>query len=1202
MWAGTALVSCTQLCRSGLFLVPLVLLAVSAVGQVRIGLGNDPIARSDTFSVASAQPFQLDDAALLSTVTVHVRGAKLSADRIRLAPNPPRVWIDLAPQTLQQADPAQVIVHYRVIPISREKRQAVNNVLLPVDTDSTTFFTPVQQTETPNGPNDIFGNTNLRRSGSISRGVIAGNRRDATIESGLRLQLAGEVVDGVNLRAVLSDENTPIVPEGTTQRINEFDKVFIEIAAPKVTAQLGDFELQLDKTELARLSRKLQGVNTFGALPGVSAAGFTGGSAVLSGATSRGIFRSQNVSIEDGVQGPYRLQGLRGERFIILIPGSEVVYLDGRQLTRGESNDYVMDYATAEITFTANNLMATDRRVIIEFQYTTNQFTRTLLASEVQTGFWNNRDGSPRATLGVTFIRESDSKQFFDEFGLTSADSLLLAQSGDLDASRSGAERVDYDPEAIFVQYLKEVRTLPSGLVDTVFAAIDGLIDDSTEVFAVQFSPVGEGMGRYVRVGRNINGIVYEYVGSGLGEYEPVRLLPKPKQQRLLDLNGSLSLHPSLSVYGEWAQSDNDKNRFSSLDADDDVDNAHIMGVRFIPTRIGDIASGPIVVSGTFERRFRGTDFETFNRARPVEFARKWNLSSQNLSVNSSFLDGSETINQGDLSINVGNLGKIGADYGKISLGDAFAATRLAGRFERHDSTNMTFRYNFELIDSVDDIASLSGDWLRQLAVAEARFNGGRFIPRLEFEHEDRRQRDTASDSLVTGSELFVELRPGIGFVGSKIEAAVEFEYRADNEALAGNLERASGAYTVQSRFKYRPKSGFRTDGTVGYRVRDFEDQFKSTFGRENQESLVLAWTGDWRPLRKAVAMSWLYDAQTQRTPRLQEIYVRTGPDLGEYIWIDDNGDGVLQIEEFVRETTPNEGEYVKSFVPSDSLFAIVSVRARIRLDLDPGKILSKSKTRIGKALSNMSTGTVLEVLEKSRDPKLSHIYLLRQQYFRRDNTLNGRLLFRQNVSLFKRTNKYGLDGTYSSVRGLSDLAASAEDRVNRVSSIEGRVRPSPKWSSTLRVSRDRNLVNNTEFATRQFDLRSVGIEPGISFLPKQYLTLKASLSFKDKEDRLQDRSARLVRVPLEVRVQRARRFQITGRWEIASIALSGEASGLAQFELTDGRGAGTSYLWNLNGEYTLSRYLRATVSYDGRAPSAAPVLHTVRMQLSAIF
>jgi hypothetical protein len=58
----------------------------------------------------------------------------------------------------------------------------------------------------------------------------------------------------------------------------------------------------------------------------------------------------------------------------------------------------------------------------------------------------------------------------------------------------------------------------------------------------------------------------------------------------------------------------------------------------------------------------------------------------------------------------------------------------------------------------------------------------------------------------------------------------------------------------------------------------------------------------------------------------------------------------------------------------------------------------------------------------------------------------------------------------------------------------------------------------------------------------------------------------------------------------------------LSLFELTDGRGPGTSALWGLDAQIGLTDRLRATVAYDGRAPSGAPVVQTVRLQLSAVF
>jgi hypothetical protein len=70
----------------------------------------------------------------------------------------------------------------------------------------------------------------------------------------------------------------------------------------------------------------------------------------------------------------------------------------------------------------------------------------------------------------------------------------------------------------------------------------------------------------------------------------------------------------------------------------------------------------------------------------------------------------------------------------------------------------------------------------------------------------------------------------------------------------------------------------------------------------------------------------------------------------------------------------------------------------------------------------------------------------------------------------------------------------------------------------------------------------------------------------------------------------------------VAHVRLDGTAIGLAEFELTDGRGPGTSYLWGIQGQYHLNEYLRATLQYDGRLPDGLSAIHTMRMQLSAVF
>jgi len=69
------------------------------------------------------------------------------------------------------------------------------------------------------------------------------------------MQLAGKLAQDVDVTAALTDENSPIQPEGTTQTLREVDKVFVEIKHPQYTATLGDFNLQIDQKEGGEFGR-----------------------------------------------------------------------------------------------------------------------------------------------------------------------------------------------------------------------------------------------------------------------------------------------------------------------------------------------------------------------------------------------------------------------------------------------------------------------------------------------------------------------------------------------------------------------------------------------------------------------------------------------------------------------------------------------------------------------------------------------------------------------------------------------------------------------------------------------------------------------------------------------------------------------------------------------------------------------------------
>ncbi len=107
---------------------------------------------------------------------------------------------------------------------------------------------------------NLFSDPDLQKSGTLIRGFTVGTTKDFSLSSGLRLQLSGNLTDDIEVVAALTDQNTPIQPEGNTENIQEIDKVFIQIKHRNATGTFGDYNLSNRNGEFGVINRKLQGL------------------------------------------------------------------------------------------------------------------------------------------------------------------------------------------------------------------------------------------------------------------------------------------------------------------------------------------------------------------------------------------------------------------------------------------------------------------------------------------------------------------------------------------------------------------------------------------------------------------------------------------------------------------------------------------------------------------------------------------------------------------------------------------------------------------------------------------------------------------------------------------------------------------------------------------------------------------------------
>ncbi|MBL0104954.1 MAG: hypothetical protein IPP51_15050 [Bacteroidetes bacterium] len=226
------------------------------------------------------------------------------------------------------------------------------------------------------------------------------------MNSSLNLQLAGKLSDNLELLAAITDENIPVQPDGNTQQLQDFDKVFIQISDPHNRLIAGDFELKRPNGYFMNYYKKAQGaaINSEFSLTPYSKDSLKRIMRIGAGlAVSKGKFARQTLNAIEGNQGPYRLFGNNGESFIIILAGTEKIYYNGMLLERGNQNDYIIDYNTAELTFTAKRIITKDSRIVAEFEYSDKNYARSIIVA-------NTEYESPKLKARINVYTEQDSK------------------------------------------------------------------------------------------------------------------------------------------------------------------------------------------------------------------------------------------------------------------------------------------------------------------------------------------------------------------------------------------------------------------------------------------------------------------------------------------------------------------------------------------------------------------------------------------------------------------------------------------------------------------------------------------------------------------------------------------------------------------------------------------------------------------------
>lgn len=1070
---------------------------------------------------------------------------------------------------------------YRVFPFSQSTHYFLFDTVIRQNPLRPDYADPAYEVKSAR---EWWYSPGINYSGNFTRGLSTGNSQSLVLNSSLNLQLSGDLGDGFTLLGAISDNQIPIQPEGNTRQIQEFDRLFIKLSKKNQHLTAGDFEIGRPTGYFMNYYKKNKG----GLLETQHALNSWKLENKAAFAISKGKSNRLQLKTQNGNQGPYRLFGNNNEQFIILLAGSEKVWIDGELLQRGEDADYSIDYNLAEIRFTSKRIISDVSRVIIEFEYLDQNYTRSL--SVLQSSLQKNN-----VQAYFNFYNEQDSKSPAVEGDLDSLDKIILSQSGDdlKNAVRSGVTKAGSNFNINRIYYReRDTMVLINGSVVTFKYLLYDPNADSTAL-QVGFSEVLQGTGQYILKLSTANGRVYEWIapdpltGKNSGNYEPVIPLIAPQQHVMLTGGLNWQGKNNLKAGIELALSSLDKNRLSNLQDDDNTGIA--FKIQSASPRFQFMDSF-ISFQADVYYEFNQKHFTAINPYRSVEFSRDWNISSQT---------GSEDhLPKFKVMTGVGKHLQLEYEHTEFLRSIGFNGQKhLVNAIWSDSLTRIQFSYDY--LKSKDDFES--SKYLRPHFLIH-RILSPTWQLQIKGSRERNERRFNQIDSLSLSSFYFDMLEAGITKNAEKnLKLTLNAKHRIDYLPFGNDFSKYSTSdELVFEGSLQNERAGNFNIKMSGKNISYSEDKLNDSLGKiyflgalDHQISLF----------NKFINLKNYYELQSGVEPRQEFVFEEKKPGEGNFIYLDFNHDGIRQVYEYVYAPDIDTARFVR-FQLFNSQYVQVYQSSWNQFLIFDFKNLLNGKSKLSKLARAISVESAFRFTSKvDREANVSH--RINPLYFLQNKTdlIGYNSYIQQNVYYNRSHPLFELQAGIQQ-NGQQVLLTSGTDSkklLNRY--FKSRVTFFKKLDCNLEVFEKNDEKTSQYYIEQNYEIRSSGIKPGILYRMNQFARFYANLTIRNSHEALKSvEKATWIETEAGAAGFLFKKLSLRSTLKFISIDFNGTTGSILEYTMLEGYKDGSNFNWDVQIDYKINSLIQLQFSYTGRKAANSETLHTGRMQLRANF
>ncbi len=1011
----------------------------------------------------------------------------------------------------------------------------------------------------------------LVSSGSISRGVTIGNNQNSVLNSELDLQISGKLNDKVTLRASIQDSNIPLQESGYSQRLDEFDQVFIEVFSDRWGIRAGDIDLEDSQSYFSKFSKRVQGLSLTTNFKNEDSE-FT---AFAAGALVRGQFSTSQFVGQEGNQGPYKLKGPNNELYVLVVSGSETVYVNGIPLKRGATEDYIIDYNAGELIFNATYPITSEMRITVDYQYSERNYSRFI-------GYAGSRYKNEKWTIGVSVYHENDLKNQPLQQALNSEQVAILSNAGD-DQTLMAA------PSATLEAY-NENRILYKKSTDNGVEVFEFSTNPDDELYLVNFTAVGSQQGNYRVASSNAISNIYEYIApiSGVkqGDYEPIVQLVAPVKLQVAVVNGAFKPNKKTAIEFEFAASHNDLNLYSSLDDENDTGVASQLSLNheLLKTAEGwslDVNSNIDYIQNNF-RNIEGL----YN----PEFNRDWNIEAP--------IGNQITSELGDQIFAVGGVQLLHREKGNLN----YQLQHLNFKDNYEGSRHVFFtKLNLQRFQIYSNSSFLKTDGLNTNSIFFRSDNRLKYSYKkgwsgVEFSTEHNEKKEVELNQLDPVSQKFqaYEVFTAVGD-STKVFVKLGYRHRVNDSLQNNRLVKVNASDTYYLDSKWIQTQNTNLSLYANYRVLksiNTSTPLQKSINSRLQYSQKLANNG--------VHLNTLFETNAGRLPQQDFTYVEVEPGQGSFVWFDYNENGIQELEEFEIAQFQDQATYVRVLLPNQVYIRTHQNKLSQSLTLNP--IQWANSPKVSKRFWSHFYNQTSFLIDR-KDKNNSSSIRLNPFHSTAEDQLALQSNFRNQLFYNRGKQYYTVSYSYSKSNSRNVLSFGYVEQETFSHQINFSHKIQEQWLLSLQSNLDKNRSESENFASKNYQLNETLLNPKLSYLLDDNKRFDVYYQYQKKDNSIGDlEQLKQEKYGVSFILTQNQKAAITGDFNYFSNDFFGNANTPVAYQMMEGLQPGTNFTWSLIAQKKLTKFLDLNLNYFGRKSETSRTIHTGTVQLKAYF